>query len=146
MRFYGNPFSRKMNGIHGEIYGNISLNSGISWGLAAPRPPHGFPRVLGPKKQFLDNIIFDDLQIGLQTPSGSLFICHQKQYLVGGHPRKKLENQIFGPPKTSRKHAKNVLFLKRKYIENVQKVHREFIEIMYKKMIENMMSKYAIKI
>ena len=33
---------------HGKIYGNISLNSGISWGLAAPRPPRGFPRVLGP--------------------------------------------------------------------------------------------------
>ena len=41
---------------HGEIYGNISLNSEISWGLAAPRPPHGFPRVLGawegPKNNF----------------------------------------------------------------------------------------------
>jgi len=34
----------------GKIYGNISLNSGISWGLAAPRPPRGFPRVLGPWK------------------------------------------------------------------------------------------------
>ena len=32
---------------HGEIYENISLKSGIRWGLAAPRPPHGFPRVLG---------------------------------------------------------------------------------------------------
>ena len=32
---------------HGEIYGNISLNSEISWGRAAPRPPRGFPRVLG---------------------------------------------------------------------------------------------------
>ena len=41
---------------HGKIYGNISLNNGISWGLAAPRPPHGFPRVLGawegPKNNF----------------------------------------------------------------------------------------------
>ena len=30
-----------------NIYGHMSLNDGISWGLAAPRPPHGFPRVLG---------------------------------------------------------------------------------------------------
>ena len=41
---------------HGEIYGNISLNSGFNWGLAAPRPPRGFPRVLGawegPKNNF----------------------------------------------------------------------------------------------
>ena len=34
---------------HGKISGNISLNSGISWALAAPRPPHAFPKVLGPK-------------------------------------------------------------------------------------------------
>ena len=27
-------------------YGNMFLNNGISWGLAAPRPPRGFPRVL----------------------------------------------------------------------------------------------------
>ena len=45
-----------------NIYENISLNSGISWGLAAPRPPHGFPRVLGhggdQQKQFVENMIF----------------------------------------------------------------------------------------
>ena len=53
---------------HGEIYGNISLNSGISWGLAAPRPPHGFPRVLGHGgnlKNDFRKMIFDDLQIDL---------------------------------------------------------------------------------
>ena len=32
---------------HGKTYGNISLDSGISWGLVAPRHPHGFPRVPG---------------------------------------------------------------------------------------------------
>ena len=50
---------------HGKIYGNIPANSKISLGLAAPRNPHGFPRVLGFKKQFLTTMIFDDLQIGL---------------------------------------------------------------------------------
>ena len=39
-----------------KTYGNISLSSGISWWLAAPRPPNGFPRVLGPKKK-LEKII-----------------------------------------------------------------------------------------
>ena len=47
------------------ISGNISLNNAISWGLAAPRTPHGFPRVLGPKKQFLENLIVAYLYIGL---------------------------------------------------------------------------------
>ena len=51
-----------------QIYRNISLNSGIRWGLADPRPPHGFPRVLGhggTSKQFFEIMIFDDLPIGL---------------------------------------------------------------------------------
>ena len=37
----------KIASYHCKICGNISLNRGISWGLTAPRPPRGFPRVLG---------------------------------------------------------------------------------------------------
>ena len=79
-----------------------------SWNwLGASRPqtpawvPKGPGAWEGPKKQFLKKWFFDDLQIDLQTPSESLFVCHQKWYWVGGHPRKKLENRIFGPPQTS---------------------------------------------
>ena len=49
------------------------------WGRSAPPTP---PEVgsKGPgawgvrKKQFLENMLFDDLQIDLQTPLGSLFM------------------------------------------------------------------------
>ena len=42
------------------IYGNVSLNRGISSGLAAPRPPRGFPRVLGHRGDLKSNFWKND--------------------------------------------------------------------------------------
>ena len=59
------------------IYGNISLNSGISWGLAAPRPPHGFPRVLRhgePKKHFFEKLFLMIFRL-ISRPYYSVYSC-----------------------------------------------------------------------
>ena len=68
--YFSRNYLKKLVDYPGNIYGNISLNNGISWGLAAPRPPNGFPRVLwreggGPKKVLFEDCFFDNFQIDL---------------------------------------------------------------------------------